>query len=76
MPLEKSKAPGAEAEGVRIHIHVNIHESSGFQAFREAGWVNDYHSVEQVEQTKTSARKAVRAGEDSARTQNPGYFRQ
>ena len=42
-----------EAEGVRFHdVYEDIIESRRLQARGEGIWINDHHSVEQMEQTK------------------------
>src|SRR5208283_1554592 len=72
-----SGLPCSEPERVRLqYIYLYLIKTCCFQAFRECTWVHHHHSVEQVEQSKFAAVKAVRTCENSAGTQHATYFRQ
>jgi len=72
-----SGLPRSEPERVRLqYIYLYLIKTCYFQAFGECTWVHHHHGVEQVEQSKCAAVKAVRTCEDAAGTQNATYFGQ
>jgi len=66
--------PGAEAEGVRVGVHLNLREAGRSQPLREAARIDGNHGVEKVEQAKREAVEAIGAGENCPGPEHAGDF--
>lgn len=63
-------------EGVRVGIEVDVAEPGGFEAWREARWINRRDFVRDMNQTHHQRIEihAVDTDECAARFQNPTHF--